>query len=38
MTTIILCFISFIVGAVFAFLVIALVSANDAHEKRKWWE
>ena len=36
--TIILCLVSFLVGAVFAFLVIALVSANDAHEGKKWWE
>lgn len=36
--TIVLCFISFLVGAAFAFVVLALLSANDAHEGKKWWE
>lgn len=35
--TIILCFISFLVGAVFAFLVIALCAANEEPRKRKKW-
>ena len=35
--TLVLCFISFIVGATFAFLVIALLCANEEPHKWKWW-